>query len=786
VVRARPDPRTVGLAGLALAAAALVYRRVWHGYFFAGDFVNLYALVDAAPLDYLLHPHGGHLLVLRNLVTAGLHAAFGLAAERWFALVLATHLLNTLLLFDVVRRLGGSARVACVAAGVWAVSPSHGGALGWFSVYGQVLALTLVLLVLRRLARAAAAPASAPGVAGSVLLLAAASQCFGTGIAAVMVAPLVAFLVLPAGPGRRRTVRAFVALAVVMPVVYVALTRLYFVLYPSPTETLTAVGFQMALASWRQSLVMLAALVGYGTDALVLGGLAGRVPFPGVVTLGVCGLAAALVAAAVVRGPDVMRRRVLAALALAAGTYGIIAAGRGAFFAQDAGIVDADRFHYAGQAALALVFGLAAATLAGERRAPTPAAAPRTSSLAGERRARLGDALAVGLLALVVVVRLGLGPAFDEHANVRTLTEQTLRRIVTTVKATPGDPVHLANAKFAGVGPMFFNLPERFPGTAGLFAIAFPTNQVAGKQVRFVEPRGEVRAALAGGRRTDGLVVAPRTVRVAGIQLAGVPGDAEANVAHAIGLIEQAAAKGAEYVLLPELYSLFPAARDGRPTDEIRAEAQTLDGPLVARLQATATRLGVSIAAGISERRGGDVYNSLVLVEPGGVARSYAKRALVAWPSPLPDRQGQSEKTIFAAGSEPGVFAWGGLRAGTVVCADGSFPRFWNQMMPRAPELILWASSSLGTPPGGVEKTARERGLPIVYVNRPRTMLDGGEQRWVGGLSRIVDAEGRVLGELGNEPDGILIVDVPVPARALVPPPPRTPERTPATRTPAT
>src|SRR5690606_34404077 len=98
--------------------------------------------------------HGGHLLVLRNLVTAGFHAAFGMAAGWWFSLVLVTHLLNTVLLFDVVRRLGGSVRVACVTAGVWAISPSHGGALGWFSVYGQVLAAMLVLLVLRRLARA--------------------------------------------------------------------------------------------------------------------------------------------------------------------------------------------------------------------------------------------------------------------------------------------------------------------------------------------------------------------------------------------------------------------------------------------------------------------------------------------------------------------------------------------------------------------------------------------------------------------------------------------------------
>jgi predicted amidohydrolase len=142
------------------------------------------------------------------------------------------------------------------------------------------------------------------------------------------------------------------------------------------------------------------------------------------------------------------------------------------------------------------------------------------------------------------------------------------------------------------------------------------------------------------------------------------------------------------------------------------------------------------------------------------------------WPSPLPDREGQSEASIYTTGRQPGVFQWGALRAGTVVCADGSFAPFWNQMMPRQPELVLWASSSLGFPPGGVEKTARERGAPIVYVNRPRIMQIGDDEKQVGGLSRVVDAEGRIIGQLGSEMDGILIVDVPVAPRSLAPPAP--------------
>jgi predicted amidohydrolase len=193
----------------------------------------------------------------------------------------------------------------------------------------------------------------------------------------------------------------------------------------------------------------------------------------------------------------------------------------------------------------------------------------------------------------------------------------------------------------------------------------------------------------------------------------------------------------------------------------------------------------------MSERRGDDVYNSLVLIEPDGIAGSYAKRVLVPWPSPLPDRQGQSEATIFTTGRQPGVFQWGALRAGTVVCADGSFAPFWNQMMPRRPEIVVWASSSLGIPPGGVEKTAQERGVPIVYVNRPRVMQVGDDEQQLGGRSRVVDGTGRIIGELGNEMDGILIVDLPVEPSSIAPPAPTpaTPEspmaETPTARAPA-
>jgi hypothetical protein len=51
---------TAGLV-LALAWAAIVYRPILGGYFFADDFGNLFRATNRAPLEYILEPVPGHI-----------------------------------------------------------------------------------------------------------------------------------------------------------------------------------------------------------------------------------------------------------------------------------------------------------------------------------------------------------------------------------------------------------------------------------------------------------------------------------------------------------------------------------------------------------------------------------------------------------------------------------------------------------------------------------------------------------------------------------------------------
>src|SRR5262245_29498790 len=113
----------VAIGGVAALASVVVYRDVLRSYFWADDFVWLYLLSDSSLAELLLTPIGGHSLVARNAVLALTHALAGLDARPYFALALAIHALNVVLLFRMVWRVTGTAAVAGLGALAWGTCP---------------------------------------------------------------------------------------------------------------------------------------------------------------------------------------------------------------------------------------------------------------------------------------------------------------------------------------------------------------------------------------------------------------------------------------------------------------------------------------------------------------------------------------------------------------------------------------------------------------------------------------------------------------------------------------
>src|SRR5919198_984034 len=127
-----------------------------------------------------------------------------------------------------------------------------------------------------------------------------------------------------------------------------------------------------------------------------------------------------------------------------------------------------------------------------------------------------------------------------------------------------------------------------------------------------------------------------RTVRVAAIQATPVILDAEACVAKAIRLMEDAAGQGAELVVLPETFvPLYPSNRWAKGAagfsgwdelwERMHANSVEVPGPLVDELVEACRRLGLHAVVGINERDGGSLYNATVTVGPQGLLHKHRK-----------------------------------------------------------------------------------------------------------------------------------------------------------------
>ena len=129
------------------------------------------------------------------------------------------------------------------------------------------------------------------------------------------------------------------------------------------------------------------------------------------------------------------------------------------------------------------------------------------------------------------------------------------------------------------------------------------------------------------------------TVRVAAIQATPVILDADASVEKACSLLAEAAERGAKLAVLPEAFvPLYPGNAWAREAasfggwDELWKRlwdnAVDVDGPHVDRLTAACAEHDVHCAIGVNEResaRPGSLYNTLLLIGPGGLLHSHRK-----------------------------------------------------------------------------------------------------------------------------------------------------------------
>ena len=127
-----------------------------------------------------------------------------------------------------------------------------------------------------------------------------------------------------------------------------------------------------------------------------------------------------------------------------------------------------------------------------------------------------------------------------------------------------------------------------------------------------------------------------QTVRVAAIQATPVILDADACVAKAIRLFEEAAGQGAQLAVLPETFiPLYPSNRWAKGAagfsgwdelwEQMHEHSVEVPGPLVDELVAACRRLKLHAVAGVNERDGGSLYNTFVTLGPNGLLHKHRK-----------------------------------------------------------------------------------------------------------------------------------------------------------------
>ena len=257
-----------------------------------------------------------------------------------------------------------------------------------------------------------------------------------------------------------------------------------------------------------------------------------------------------------------------------------------------------------------------------------------------------------------------------------------------------------------------------------------------------------------------------RNISVAAIQ-ASYGLDQQANIVRTAELIREAAAKGAQVILPPELFQgpYFCVAQEERWFKEAHPWREH---PCVAALAPLAQELGVVLPISIFEREGPHYFNSLVMADAdGGLMGVYRK-------SHIPDGPGYMEKYYFRPG-DTGFRVWDTRfgRLGVGICWDQWYPEAARAMALMGAEVLLYPTA-IGSEPHdptldtaapwrrAMQGHAVSNIIPVVGANRtgfePWDGYPNGGQLFYGS-SFIADHRGDLVAAFGREDEGALVAE---------------------------
>lgn len=258
----------------------------------------------------------------------------------------------------------------------------------------------------------------------------------------------------------------------------------------------------------------------------------------------------------------------------------------------------------------------------------------------------------------------------------------------------------------------------------------------------------------------------PQTM-VAAVQMSCATEPSE-NIAHAEELVRQAAAKGAQIILLPELFERPYFCQERRY--EYYAYATTVaENPAVQRFREVCQELEIVIPISFYEKDGTRLFNSVAMIDAdGSVLGVYRK-------THIPDDHYYQEKFYFTPGNTGfRVFETRFGRVGVGICWDQWFPETARCLALAGADVILYPTA-IGSEPildvdsaGHWQRTMQGHSaaniVPVAAANRYGVEVvspcaeNGGQQSALRfyGTSFLTDETGAVLTQAERDGDAVL------------------------------
>ncbi|NHJ41342.1 MAG: carbon-nitrogen hydrolase family protein [Asgard group archaeon] len=252
---------------------------------------------------------------------------------------------------------------------------------------------------------------------------------------------------------------------------------------------------------------------------------------------------------------------------------------------------------------------------------------------------------------------------------------------------------------------------------------------------------------------------------IAVIQIELELGNIKRNFDHTLPLIEQAIKKGAQLIVLPELFSSGYFINK-----EIWDFAENTKGPTARYLENISKKYSIYIGAGFVETDGKNIYDSFMMTNPNGKIIGIV-------------RKNKAEAYVFKRKKANHIIQTPFGKIGVGICADSQFFNFLKQMHNESVDILLMPHAA--PLPKQISKLIKEKdyyqmhqklkelpifyskalGIPTIFVN-PISILKKvpgiigklikHDLFIIKGYSRIIDSDGKIKGEL-QENEGILV-----------------------------